>query len=349
MSRITNRLGWGIAGALGVALLATLGGVIYAGPLAPPAAPSATGPTQIFSLPYTISTRGSYVVSSDLVCWSCTAGQAGITINAGDTTLDLGGFRVAGVAGSGDGIRIPVATANIEIRNGTVIGWTGWGIDMAVSPNYVSNSRLEDLRVSNNLYGGALIGGTTSVTRSEFLANHCVGIQAGDIGGSGNIIADNKIAGTVFCSSGSAAILFEHEGNQIRNNAVSYNKTIGVYAAGNTSTITGNTISNNDTIGIRIIGNANNVENNSVTGNDMITGGYDGILVTGAKNRIDSNHVEANGGFHAINIISSTNTITRNTGSGASTSAFAFAAGNTAGPTQTQATPLGNPWANIAY
>ncbi len=42
MIRITNRLGWGIAGALAIALLATLGGVIYAGPLDPPAPPAPT-------------------------------------------------------------------------------------------------------------------------------------------------------------------------------------------------------------------------------------------------------------------------------------------------------------------
>ena len=42
MSRITNRLGWGIAGALAIALLTVLGSVIYAGPLDPPGPPAPT-------------------------------------------------------------------------------------------------------------------------------------------------------------------------------------------------------------------------------------------------------------------------------------------------------------------
>jgi hypothetical protein len=70
------------------------------GPLTPP--PGAPAPTMktleqieprtpISALPFTISSPGSYYVSGDLVV---VANQHGISIDASNVTLDLGGFEL---------------------------------------------------------------------------------------------------------------------------------------------------------------------------------------------------------------------------------------------------------------
>src|SRR4030095_6606576 len=68
------------------------------GPLTPPGAAAPTMKTldqleprtPISTLPFTISSPGSYYVTSNL---TGVAGQHGITINADNVTLDLGGFE----------------------------------------------------------------------------------------------------------------------------------------------------------------------------------------------------------------------------------------------------------------
>jgi hypothetical protein len=62
---------------------------------------------------------GSYYLTTNLTATGV-AGQHGITISADHVTLDLNGFSLIGVAGSGDGIRVPAARLNLVIYNGTV-------------------------------------------------------------------------------------------------------------------------------------------------------------------------------------------------------------------------------------
>src|SRR5262249_38758199 len=57
--------------------------------------------TPISSLPYTIISPGSYYVTTNLTGMS---GAHGITVNASDVTLDLGGFSLIGGPGSQIGI-----------------------------------------------------------------------------------------------------------------------------------------------------------------------------------------------------------------------------------------------------
>ena len=77
--------------------------------------------TKITSLPYTISTPGSYYLGGNLTY----AGDSdGITVNADNVTLDLMGFTLA-YTGTGTtyyGIYMQ-GRKNVEIRNGTVRGW----------------------------------------------------------------------------------------------------------------------------------------------------------------------------------------------------------------------------------
>ncbi len=104
---------------------------VTAGDLSPPAGPiQSTQRGQIRSLPFTISSSGSYVVMADL---TGTAGSNGITIAADHVTLDLNGFSLIGVPGSLAGVADDSARTNITIRNGSVRSWANDGIDLETS------------------------------------------------------------------------------------------------------------------------------------------------------------------------------------------------------------------------
>jgi parallel beta-helix repeat protein len=105
------------------------------GSLTPPGAPAPIFKTlqqieprtPISSLPFTINASGSYYVTGNL---TGVAGQDGITVNADDVTMDLGGFELIG-PGSGSaisGVNVINSHVNFTIRNGTVRGWGGFGI-----------------------------------------------------------------------------------------------------------------------------------------------------------------------------------------------------------------------------
>src|SRR5215470_14609518 len=81
--------------------------------------------TPISSLPFTISSPGSYYVTKDL---TGTAGNNGITIAASDVHLDLMGFTLRGVSGSLHGIASSGPQIKISIVRGKVCGWGGAGI-----------------------------------------------------------------------------------------------------------------------------------------------------------------------------------------------------------------------------
>ena len=74
--------------------------------------------------------EGSYYLVEDIV----TAG-AGITVG-NNATIDLMGFKLVG--GTGPGIKGGQG-GNVEIRNGTVSGWSRHGIEMR-GPNNCSSS-----------------------------------------------------------------------------------------------------------------------------------------------------------------------------------------------------------------
>ena len=151
-----------------IAFAATLAGVLAFSAAAPPAwaqgslePPGAPAPTMKTlsqveprtplsqpagnAFPIVITAPGSYYLASDLVGVS---GHDGIDINVDRVTLDLNGFAIAGPAdnSAGDGIEISASTNNVTIRNGTIRGWGGNGVNAGSS----ARLRLEDLRVFDN-------------------------------------------------------------------------------------------------------------------------------------------------------------------------------------------------------
>ncbi len=81
--------------------------------------------TKITSLPYDINASGFYCLSANL-----TSSGGGITVYVDDVTIDLMGFRLRGNT-SNYGINLN-GRKNVEIRNGSVIGW-GTGIHFGKS------------------------------------------------------------------------------------------------------------------------------------------------------------------------------------------------------------------------
>jgi hypothetical protein len=104
----------------------------------PPGAPASTmkrldkidSSVCIDSLPFSITAPGVY-----RVCGSLTgvAGQPGITIMASDVTIDGCDRTLTGVPGSLQGVLVEGLRKNVVIRNLSVHGWGGHGLDASFS------------------------------------------------------------------------------------------------------------------------------------------------------------------------------------------------------------------------
>jgi hypothetical protein len=189
-----------IAAAAVCGLFLTVQSVFAQGSLTPSGAPAPTMKTltqveprtPISSLPYTITNPGSYYLTTNLTGMP---GPDGIDINANDVTLDLNGFTLQGMAGSGSGINAINPVGNLAIRNGVVDSWVKNGVNAANS----YNSQLERLRVSNcntvnnDNWGGLSAGSNCVVLVCTANGNK----QSGFIVGENCIIKDCTASGSL--------------------------------------------------------------------------------------------------------------------------------------------------------
>src|SRR2546421_4223542 len=98
---------------------------------------------------FVISQPGSYCLGDNVVGVS---GKNGIRIDADNVTLDLAGFGVLGVGGSLSGILIN-NHIHIAIRNGSISGWGGAGLEGTAG----ALARIDDLRADVNVGNGIVI------------------------------------------------------------------------------------------------------------------------------------------------------------------------------------------------
>jgi len=323
-------------------------GDLSAGSLEPPGPPAPTMKTlseveprtPISSLPFTISTPGSFYLTGNLTGMS---GQAGITIASSFVTLDLNGFSLIGVPGSLDGIRTVFGgSEQIAIHNGVIRDWGGNGVSAFT---YVE-IHIEDLRVHGNGNNGVVVGGGSFVRDTSSTGNAVTGIVA-DVGTSViGCTARNNASIGISLSSGSMATDCTAQFNGTGFDLALGSRVVHSVSRLNTTGITGSdgvsieecTVDRNTNDGIRV------VSRGLVRGNVARANAADGIQATGNENRIEDNESSTNG--VGIQVNGSSNLIIKNSVSGNTTLEYSVSAGNKFAPVSIDPATAG-PWANF--
>ena len=287
------------------------------GPLDPAAAPAVglfktldqvEPRTPIYSLPFTIDQPGSYYLTGNLTAGAVNAN--GITIIASDVTLDLAGFALTGLGGtSGDGVNVSQNVTNVTVRNGTVRGWGGRGVDADTA----FNSQLVDIRASHNGSDGMSLGAGGIIMACAATANGQDGIEALSLCTVSGCVATRNTGDGITVSAGSVVTGCASSGN-------GDDGIVGVTG----STVRGNTIYTNIGDGIQVAADCQ-VAENTCDGNGLGVVSSAGIHVTGAGNRIERNNVTASD--RGLDIDAANNVVADNSVRG-NTNNYEFAAGN---------------------
>jgi len=251
----------------------------------------------ISSVPYTITSSGSYYLTDDLQIPS--ANDNAIHIDANNVTLDLMGFSLIGHAWSGNGCGIIISgQKNVEIRDGTIREFGGDGI-------YEDNGeahRLINVRVVDNAGIGIDLGGGDHLVRSSTVLGSGFG---GIFVGANSSIKDCKI--TFNFGHGIELSM----GCTVMANTVDFNLFHGIWTWGN-CVVTDNIVSNNMLDGVAVEENGSLVKNNTVFLNFE-----NDIRVDGSHNVIEKNfisfsdcgiRIEKSGNFYANNRATGNNT-----------------------------------------
>jgi parallel beta-helix repeat protein len=170
---------------------------------------------------FTCSVAGaSYYLAGPL---AATGSSPVIHIVTNDVTVDLNGFAILGINGTGDGVSIDANCCNVTIRNGTVRDCYDHGIDAAMA-NRCCFERLQVL--SNGRHSAAYYGlsvGPDSQVRDCTIVSNRVGLSASDhCRIENNRIEQNLSIGFQLRGSNSYVA-----GNFVRANADNYDLAAG--------------------------------------------------------------------------------------------------------------------------
>lgn len=204
-----------------VAAMLGRGADVAAGPLDPPAGPvSATGPTMIYSLPYTISSPGLYKLGRSL---TSPGPFVGIFVNASNVTIDLAGHSINGVTSVNSTFAFMCGSGvgNIAIVDGQILNWEGviqcagsvrmervtvrnCGDTASLPYSLVSgesNSRLVDCVFIDNYMTDALLGEGSTVLRYSSKSR---GEGTSLVVGARSVVMDCAVEmGSIFAGKGS--------------------------------------------------------------------------------------------------------------------------------------------------
>jgi hypothetical protein len=211
--------------------------------------------------PYTITQRGSYKLSGNLVLPSDTHG---IVIASDNVTIDLNGFAIIGLAecaggplcgvspGNGHGIiagtDAPAKSyRNLTVRNGTIRGMGRDGVHL------LANSVLvEYLHVHGNLLSGIVVRSTGTELQTNLILrfnnidrNGSYGIKA-----YAGLITDNSIS-----ESGHAGISVQQGGAMVARNFVTAGAGVALSLTPSAGYVS-NTLTNNGA-GVQVFGGVN--------------------------------------------------------------------------------------------
>jgi uncharacterized repeat protein (TIGR01451 family) len=187
----------------------------------------------IVSLPYTVSSQGSYCLIQNLST-AVTTGSA-ITINSDFVVVDLKGFKIGG-GSAGSGTRAHGVHAldrkNITVENGNIRGFfrAVFLEDDSAGLNVSQGHLVQGVRADENTYAGIEVQGRGNVVRNNQVVTTggttVFGTNADVFAihtlGAGARILNNDITGTVPVGSGAGlAIAVESaSGTMIENNRI---------------------------------------------------------------------------------------------------------------------------------
>ena len=233
------------------------------GPLTPPGAPAPTMKTldeihakvadvgerrtPISSLPFTISTGGSYYLAANLQ----SAGGDGITITANNVTVDLNGFTLSGIA-AGNGIAISNA-ADVRIINGSIRNWATGINNVGGTRTSVEKVRISDCTGIGFSTTAAGYGDVRNCAVSN-CGSHGIRLQGGA-----------QIIGNVLTNNGGSGIRIEAPAGEVRGNSCAYNN-IGVEILFDSVVVDSNTIQSNS-YALRVVNSGNSIRRNTVHAN----------------------------------------------------------------------------------
>lgn len=335
------------AAAAALACVSVLACLAPAGPIVPPGGPvaptpgpeprtplsAATTPGDADSL-FRITQPGSYYLTGNITGVS---GKRGIEIAAGNVTIDLNGFTLAGVAGSLEGIA-SAGVRNITVRNGDVTNWGGHGISLDNSV-FTLTSRIDNVRATLNNGSGIRVGRGAVITNCAAAGNGGTGIVAsshaaiegcisGDNGGSGMTISDSSVVRGCSVNNNDSSGIVGGGMCTITDCTITNNGDRGITVLSR-CTIARNTVTGNDRIGIRVNDTCYVLENVCASNGFAVADGA-GILAAGSSNRIERNAVRLND--IGIRVNAAFNVIIGNTAGGNSVVNYEFASGNRYGP-----------------
>jgi hypothetical protein len=312
--------------------------------------------TPITTLPFTIAQPGSYYLTTNLTGVN---GADGITITSGGVTLDLKGFALIGVPGSGSAINIPATSlcTNLTILNGTVRDWDGAGVEVY----YGENELLERLTVSGvGGYGIDAYGGTVRDCRVESNGSND-GIYCESCSVSDCTVLNSQATAGISAANGSTVrdcVVNNCYGDGIDaydsavRDCVVNNSAYGIYAA--PGTVSGCHVEANYYSGIYADAPGCQVTGNTCLGNNSGNSTTDaGIYLNNSNNRTQGNHVTASGnaGIMVGSGSYSGNVIIQNTVNGGGANNYVTPGAQIVGPFISTSGVItnANPWANFSY
>jgi parallel beta-helix repeat protein len=216
-----------------VALLATAcAGLLFAGPLDPPAGPvTSTGKTLSEVEPriavnptntpgdadslYRISQPGSYYLTGNI---TGVVGKHGIQVATSGVTLDLNGFQLRGVAGSLDGINVSAFDGvNITIKNGSLRSWGDCGLEAEYNAGHPPACVLTGIAAAGNGRDGLALWGGNRVVSCAALENAADGVS---------VVGDSALIDCISSSNGGIGFT-TNSGCTLANCVASGNTTRG--------------------------------------------------------------------------------------------------------------------------
>ncbi|OHB55553.1 MAG: hypothetical protein A2Y07_03205 [Planctomycetes bacterium GWF2_50_10] len=337
-----------------IAALCLISTPLFAGNLEPTAAPGSTMKplseiepgTAISSLPYTISTSGSYYFTANLTIPNS---LNGVSINADNVTIDLKGFTLDGNKVVTHAISA-AKRKNITIKNGIFVNWYANGLYLGDS----NNCRIENLSFSNT-GRSAISVGNNAIVQKCIIANCRDSSNYSAISATGQAIITNCVV------SDCNYIGIKTQDRAIISDCSVKNCGDAGIVTSNTSIIKNCVTVDNGDYGLRVdagsivescaaLNNADHgmyINNSTAINNNCSSNQASGMFVTGTGCRIESNTCNNNTAYGFYISSSSSNVVVRNFAKGNLSGNYSVSSGSVAPATSNPGTA--SAWANFGF